>query len=133
MKQRPGQKPSKGGKATGVPDDKAQRNFTDPKSHIMPAPGGKHFEQAYNAQAVVDSANQVIAAADVTDQPSDRGQAVPMMKQVKENTGELPEEMSADAGYFSSDVVKDLSAEGIDVYMPPDKMGHAYNSILHSR
>lgn len=113
-------------KATGVPDDKAQRNFTDPESHIMPAPGGKHFEQDYNAQAAVDSADQVIVAADVTDQPSDRGQAVPMMEQVKENTGKLPREMSADAGYFSSNVVKDLTASGIDVYMPPDKMHHAY-------
>ncbi len=120
------QQQDNGGKMTGVPEDKAQRNFTDPDSHIMPAPGGKHFEQAYNAQAAVDSAHQVIAAADVTDQPSDRGQAVPMMKQVKENAGELPRELSADAGYFSSDAVKDLTAHGIDVYMPPDKMQHAY-------
>ena len=30
-------------KHAGVPADKAQRNFTDPESHIMPAPGGKHF------------------------------------------------------------------------------------------
>ena len=58
----------KGGKkATGIPDDKAQRNFTDPESKIMPAPGGKHFEQAYNAQAAVDSANQIIVAADIVD------------------------------------------------------------------
>ncbi len=53
-------------KHTGVPDDKAQRNFTDPESHIMPAPGGKHFVQAYNAQAAVDSAHQVIVAAEGT-------------------------------------------------------------------
>lgn len=128
----------KGGKATGVRlRRKAQRNFTDPESHIMPAPGGKHFEQAYNAQAAVDSANQVIVAAEVTDQPSDRGQArlraesrqrrtMPMMKQVEENTGELPRELSADAGYFSSDVVKELTATGIDVYIPPDRMHHTY-------
>ncbi|MEK7777909.1 MAG: IS1182 family transposase [Chloroflexota bacterium] len=115
-----------GKKTTGVPDDKAQRNFTDPESHIMPAPGGKHFEQAYNAQAVVDSAYQVIVAVDVTDQPSDKGQAAPMMKQVKANTGQLPRQMSADTGYFSSDAVKGLTADGIDVYMPPDKMPHAY-------
>jgi len=115
-----------GKKATGEPDDKAQRNFTDPESHIMPAPGGRYFEQAFNAQAAVDSANQVIAAADVTDQPSDRGQAVPMINQVKENTGKLPGEMSADAGYFSSDVVTALSAEGIDVYMPPERVQHSY-------
>jgi len=115
-----------GGKATGVPEDKAQRNFTDPESRIMPAPGGKHFEQAYNAQAAVDSANQVIVAAEITDQSSDRGQAVPIMKQVKENTGELPREMSADAGYFSSNAVEELTVAGIDVYIPPDRMHHAY-------
>ena len=38
----------------GVPDEKAQRNFTDPESHIMPGPGGRDFQQAYNCQAVVD-------------------------------------------------------------------------------
>jgi transposase len=116
----------RGKEETGVPERKAQRNFTDPDSHIMPAPGGKHFEQAYNAQAAVDSANQVIVAAEVTDQPSDKGQAVPMMERVKANTGRLPREMSADAGYFSSDAVTDLTADGIDVYMPPDKTHHAY-------
>jgi transposase len=42
-------------KHTGVPDNKAQRNFTDPDSHIMPAPGGKHFIQAYKAQIAGDS------------------------------------------------------------------------------
>ena len=111
-------------KHTGVPADKAQRNFTDPESHIMPAPGGKHFVQAYNAQAAVDSTHQVIVAAEVTNKPTDRGQAEPMMEVVKTNTGQLPRQMSADAGYFSSDAVKNLITIGIDVYMPPDKIGH---------
>jgi len=111
-------------KHTGVPADKAQRNFTDPESHIMPAPGGKHFIQAYNAQAAVDSTHQVIVAAEVTNKPTDRGQAEPMMEVVKTNTGQLPRQMSADAGYFSSDAVKNLTTIGIDVYMPPDKIGH---------
>ena len=109
-----------------VPRDKAQRNFTDSESHIMPAPGGKHFIQAYNAQAVVDSANQVIVAAEVTNKPTDRGQAEPMMEVVKVNTGQLPHQMSADAGYFSSDAVNNLTARGIDVYMPPNKTGHRF-------
>lgn len=39
-----------GKQATGIPSDKAQRNFTDPDSHIMPAPGGKHFEQSYPSE-----------------------------------------------------------------------------------
>jgi transposase len=110
----------------GTPPDKAQRNFTDPDSHIMPASGGKHFIQAYNAQAAVDSANQVIVAAEVTNKPTDRGQAEPMMEVVKANTGQLPCQISADAGYFSSDAVSNLTALGIDVYMPPDKIGHRF-------
>ncbi len=116
----------KGGKAAGMPADKAQRNFTDPDSRVMPGPGGKQFEQCYNAQAAVDSTRQVIVAAEVTQQPSDKGQAVPLMEQVQANTGGLPREMSADAGYFSSAVVQELSARGIDVYMPPDRMQHTY-------
>jgi transposase len=113
-----------GKQATGIPSDKAQRNFTDPDSHIMPAPGGKHFEQSYNAQAVVDSAHQVIVAAEVTNQPSDKGQAKPMMELVRDNTGKLPRRMLADAGYFSGEAVQSLASEGIDVYMPPGKMKH---------
>jgi len=109
-----------------TPPDGEQRNFTDPESHIMPAPGGKYFIQAYNAQAAVDSANQVIVAAEVTNKPTDRGQAESMMEIVKVNTGQLPRQMSADAGYFSSDAVKNLTARGIDVYMPPDKIGHRF-------
>jgi hypothetical protein len=110
----------------GRPTDKAQRNFTDPESRIMPAPGGKHFIQAYNAQAAVDSANQVIVAAEITNRPTDRGQAEPMMAVVKGNLGQLPRRMSADAGYFSSDAVTNLTALGIDVYLPPDKIGHRF-------
>ena len=113
-----------GKQAAAVPPDKAQRNFTDPDSHIMPAPGGKHFEQAYNAQAAVDSAHQVIVAAEITDEPTDRKQARPMIEQVKANTGKLPRQMSADAGYFSSEAVQTLTSDGVDVYMPPDKTKH---------
>lgn len=118
------QRQNKGEKLSGVPEDKAQRNFTDPESRIMPLSGGKQFEQAYNAQVAVDSAHQIIVAAEVTDQPTDRGQATPMMQQVKENIGKLPQEMSADAGYFSSNEVIKLTTAGIDVYIPPDKMHH---------
>ena len=124
----------KGGKkATGIPDDKAQRNFTDPESKIMPAPGGKHFEQAYNAQAAVDSANQIIVAADVVDETNDKKQAIPMMKQVKSNLGRLPDKVLADTGYFSADVVEGLAADGVDVYIPPDKTNHTDKNIAMPR
>ena len=56
----------------GVPEDKAQINFTDAESHIMPAPGGREYIQGYNCQAVVDSAHQVIVAARATNQATDK-------------------------------------------------------------
>ena len=55
----------------GVPDDKAQRNFTDGESRIMPTSGDQDFLQAYNCQAVVDSEHQVIVAARATNQAWD--------------------------------------------------------------
>ena len=57
---------SEGKEHPSVPEDRSQRNFTAAESRIMPAPGGRDFVQAYNCQAVVDSANQVIVAARAT-------------------------------------------------------------------
>jgi len=59
----------------------------------MPGPGGKQFEQCYNAQAAADSTLQKSVAAEVMQQTSDKGQAVPLMEQVQANTGGLPREM----------------------------------------
>jgi hypothetical protein len=50
-----------------TPDVKAQRNFTDPESRIMP--DGSHkgsFVQGYKAQIAVDGQAQVIVAAEVS-------------------------------------------------------------------
>ena len=44
------------------PEPKAQRNFTDPESRIMPTKNG--FEQCFNAQAAVDAEAQVIVPED---------------------------------------------------------------------
>jgi hypothetical protein len=121
-----GEKKPDTNKGDGTLSDKAQRNFTDPDSHIMPASGGKHFIKAYNAQVAVDSANQIIVAAEVTNKLTDKGQAEPMMEIAKVNVGQLPCQMSADAGYFSSDAVNNLIALGMDVYVPLDKIGHRF-------
>ena len=108
----------------GVPDDKTQRNFTDPDSRIMPGPGGKDFQQSYNCQAVVDHEHQVIVAARATGQVSDKGQAVAMTRETILNTGETPRELSADAGYYSAQAVAEVQALGVDPYIAPEKTRH---------
>ena len=40
----------------------------------------KGFDYSYNAQAVVDGANQIIVAAEVTRDANDKQQAVPMAR-----------------------------------------------------
>ena len=110
----------------GVPDDKAQRNFTDPQSRIMPGPGGRNFLQAYNCQAVVDHEHQVIIASRATNQASDKRPAVAMPEEAIANTGAVPKEMSADAGHYSAPAVADLQDLGVDPYVAPEQTRHGY-------
>ena len=110
----------------GVPEEKAQRNFTDPQSRIMPGPGGRDFLQAYNCQAVVDHEHQVIIAARATNQASDQQQAVTMVEEAIDNVGRVPKEVSADAGYYSAQTVADLQALGVDPFVAPEKTRHGH-------
>ena len=119
-----GQAGAEGKEHPGVPEDKAQRNFTDAESRIMPAPGGRDFLQAYNCQAVVDHSHQVIVAARATNQSSDQQQAAAMMQETIDNTGAVPKEVSADAGYYSAKAVDDLQALGVDPYVAPEQTRH---------
>ena len=110
----------------GVPEDKAQRNFTDPQSRIMPASGGKDFLQAYNCQAVVDHEHQVIVAARATNLTSDKQQAAAMIAETIDNISAVPKEVSADAGYYSATAVADLQALGVDPFVAPEKTRHGH-------
>ena len=108
-----------------APAPKAQKNFTDPESRIMPASGEKKsFIQGYNCQAVVDQSSQVIVAADVTQETNDKKQAVPLMEQVLKNTGKVPTRASMDAGYFSEETIKAIEGLEIEAFIPPDRQKH---------
>ena len=85
----------------GVPQDKAQDNFTDPESRIMKLGGS--FEQCYNAQAVVDADSQLIVASGLSNNAADNEELLPMVEAVKDNLGELPKRALADTGFRSED------------------------------
>lgn len=130
-----GKKPK--GRAPVVPDPteakpaaKAQRNFTDPDSRIMVDGATKGFEQAYNVQAVVDSKAQIIVATATTQQSNDKQQLVPMLTQVEQNLGRLPDKASADSGYFSAAAVTDSGLAGVDLYVAPDRQKHGETVVL---
>lgn len=107
------------------PAPKAQRNFTDPESRIMPA-SGKTFVQAYNAQAAVDHETQVIVAADVVQASNDKAQLVPMVEQSCENLEETPKIFSADAGYWAEAALDVLKYYEIDAVVAPERIRHGH-------
>jgi transposase len=79
-----------------------QYNFVDPDSRVMKDMARKCFVQAYNAQAAADSHAQVIVAAEVTQEVVDRHQLLPMVAAVQQATGQRPEAVTADAGYWDT-------------------------------
>ena len=109
----------------GIPEDKEQRNFTDPESRIMLDGATKAFVQGYNGQAAVDCESQVIVAADVTQQANDKQQLVPMVEQIEDNLGEIPDRVLADAGYFVEEKVESLTDNFIEPFIPRDRIKHS--------
>lgn len=120
-KGRPAQVPDP---AQAQPAPTAQRNFTDPESRIMVDGATKEFVQGYNAQAAVDSQAQVIVACGVTQAAADVEQFVPMLEQVAVHLGQLPAQVTADAGYFSEANLTAPQFAAIDFYVPPDRHPH---------
>ena len=115
------------------PDSKSQRNFTDPDSRIMPAGGSNHFIQGYNCQAAVDEKAQIIVASQVTQEPNDKQQVQSVLAKIEKNTGDKPNKLSADAGYFSEDNCKTLEVKDIDAYIATGKQKHSETPITQPR
>ena len=90
---------------------KAKANVTDPDSRIMKTRAG--YVQGYNAQAVVDR-GQVIIAADVTQEENDVHQLHPMTEKAQQELKVVGIEEGikrelADAGYWSEDNIANSS------------------------
>jgi transposase len=92
-----------------------QINLTDEASRIMPVSGGG-FEQAYNAQAAVDSGSLLVVVPAVTQAPNDKEQMVPMLAQLAALPKALGEvdQLLADTGFCSARNVAACEAAGIE-------------------
>jgi len=132
-RKRPGKEPAP---IDPTPEDKAQTNFTDPEAKIMKQPN-KGFDYSFNAQAVVDSANQIIVAAEVTNQANDKKQAGPMARAALDNlkaaeierprTADgtpVPIPNTADSGYFSEKALAELEKLGMDPHVATGRQKH---------
>ena len=101
-----------------------QYNFVDPDSRVMKDSGERGFVQAYNAQIAVDTEAQVIVAAELTQQPIDRQQLLPMVKTLRSMLEAVPATITADAGYWDTTSLKDPAMSGIEMLIAPDSKPH---------
>lgn len=106
------------------PTGKDQVNLTDSESRIMPQGGG--FEQAYNAQAVVDTASMLVIAGHVSQNTNDKKELEPAVDSIEA----LPKDLGsvdvllADNGYFSEANVAICEKNEITPYIAPGREGH---------
>jgi transposase len=119
---RPGGGSQRGRRASAQPQPKAQHNFTDPESRIMKGPDG--FVQAYNAQAAVEPALQLIVGQALTQQANDKQQLIPMIERVREQAGQKVQEVLADSGYCSEENLRKAAKKKVDLYVATGKQKH---------
>lgn len=103
--------------------DKAQRNFTDPESRIMKTSDGS-FHYCYNAQTAADEANQVIVATRLSNRSADCPEFVSLLDDVTANCGAAPDQVVADAGYFSEDNVAAAVHRNVDALIATGRLTH---------
>lgn len=98
-------------------NDGKKVNATDPEANFMRM-RGKGIKTCYNVQAAVDGKRQIIVACKVTNSPTDENLLVPMIKEVKANTGKIPRVLTADAGYGTGHNYRFMNKAKIDGYVP---------------
>jgi len=114
---------------SATPAPKAQYNFTDPESRIMKAGSGQHFEQSYNAQAVVDQA-MLIVGARVSVAANDKQELVPTVVAISPVVAPEITAVLTDSGFYSEAAVQaveqkaDGTPTGMTVYAAVEKTSH---------
>jgi len=103
------------------PDEKA--NITDPESRIMKTRSG--YVQGYNAQAVVTK-EQIIIAADITQEENDVRQLHPMLDQAQHelSTAGVEDKIDViveDAGYWSEENIRNADPQGPEILVATTK------------
>jgi transposase len=105
-----------------TPPDRAQRNFTDGDSRIMPSGGG--FIAGYNGQIAVDAAHQIIIAEQLSTNPADFAALIPLVDQAHANLGRKLREVSGDTGFATEANLAAMAERGIRAYLTPGRIRH---------
>jgi transposase len=103
-------------------------NVTDPDSAKMAT--GKGVIQGYAAQAAVDSAQQIVVAADVIGSGSEQSMLLPMID--KAHLREAHTLITADAGYYSDDNIQALHERCVPALIADNAMRQRDERIVNA-
>lgn len=106
---------------------------TDPDAVVMKMPDGG-FRPAYNTQLAAETEHGLIVGLDVTATGADQPSLEPMVAQIEERTGRLPQVVLADGGFFNKDSVTRLTEAGVELLVPlpkPKRQDRAPEAPVH--
>lgn len=95
----------------------ARASTTDPDARNMKTPDGG-FRPGYNVQFTTATNSGLIVGVDVTNQGTDAGLMDPMVEQVEERTGQVPDQHLADGGFATIDDIEKVTERGTTVFAP---------------
>jgi transposase len=95
-------------------DDTKQISFADTEARIMGKKGS--FAYAYNAQISVDADLQIIVGQHISQNANDKQEVEPALQALQDTTERLPDQVSADNGYWSGGNLQAFDESGVDAY-----------------
>lgn len=98
---------------------------SDPEARFLRERGG--FVLGYTAEVAV-SDDHFIVAQRVTQEATDVHALLPMVEEVERQCGSPPQQVLADAGFFSLENVTELARRGLDAYVPDSNLARELNT-----
>lgn len=104
-------------------------NATDPDSRLMQMKR-KDYGNGYNPQLATE--NQFIIATTLNNAASDVNELIPVLGIIEKNFNTKPKKVLADKGYASEAGYDYMARQGIDGYVPHQKLAHDFEGWKYS-
>lgn len=97
----------------GKAKSETRTSVSDPEARVMKQSDGG-FAPSYNVQISADAAHGLIVGLQVTQMANDCEQLVPAVERVEERLGRKPQQVVADGGYTTREVIEEMTEREID-------------------
>jgi transposase len=105
-------------KITGRPPKEARASTTDPEARVIQF-SDNGFRPGFNIQYATDVDSGIIVGVDANNAGNDNEQLLPMLDQLQERYGKVPDEALIDGGFSNHDAIEQAADRGCLVYSPP--------------